>query len=136
MANKIYPKYKAAASDGGPNVDLLLGTVKLCLVDTGAYTYADAHEFLSDIPLGARISISGALTSKVMSALGAFSSANARFDSVAGPSVEALVGFVDTGSPATSRLIWFQDTGVTGLPVTPSGASYNVIIDSAGWFVL
>jgi hypothetical protein len=43
--------------------------------------------------------------------------------------------FVDTGSPSSSRLVFFQDTGVTGLPVTPAGASYNLIMDSAGWFI-
>jgi hypothetical protein len=135
MANAVYPKYKAAAISGGSLTNLLTNDVKLVLVDTGTYTFAPTDEFLSDIPSGARISISGVLTSKAVSPLAAFTSTNSRFDGVTGPSVEALVGFVDTGTPATSRLIWFQDTGVTGLPVTPGGASYN-IADPAGWFVL
>src|SRR3954465_7390433 len=101
MANKVYPKYKKAAMAGGANVNLLTGNVKVCLVDTDAYTYSDTHEFLSDIPLGARIAITGSLSSKVVTDGAAFQSANGRFDAVTGPSVEALVLFIDTGAPAT-----------------------------------
>lgn len=136
MANHVYPKFKKAAMSGGPTHDLIAGSVKVVLVDTGAYTYDPAHEFLSDIPSGARIAISGALTSKAVTDTGAFQSANTVFSAVTGPSVEAVALFIDTGAPTTSRLVMFQDTGVTGLPVTPAGASYNVIVDPAGWFVL
>lgn len=134
MANKVYPKYKKAAMSGGPNVDLLAGIVKMVLVDTGAYTYSDTHEFLSDIPAGARIATSGALVSKTVADDATFHSANSRFDGVTGVSTEAWVFYIDTGSASTSRLVMFQDTGVTGLPVTPAGASYNGVMDSAGWF--
>ena len=136
MANKVYPKFKKACINGGASTNLLTGVVKIAMVDTDAYTYDDAHEFLSDIPAGARISISGALTSKAVTDGAAFQSANGRCDAVTGASVEGLVGFVDTGAAATSRLIWFEDTTITGLPVTPAGASYNIIQPSAGWFVL
>lgn len=135
MANHVYPKAKAAAFSGGPTCDMLAGNVKIAMVDLGAYTYSDTHEFLSDIPAGARIAISGALTGKSVNADGSFKSANGLCSAVTGASVEALVGFIDTGSAATSRLIWFDDTGVTGLPVTPAGASYNLIMDSAGWCI-
>jgi len=136
MANKVYPKFKKACINGGSNVNLLTGSVKLVLIDSGAYTYDDAHEFLSDIPAGARISISGALASKGVSDLAAFTSGNGRWDGVTGVSVEAFAGYIDTGSAATSRLIWFEDDSITGLPVTPAGASYNAIQPSGGWFVL
>lgn len=136
MANKIYPKYKKAAISGGANVNLLTSNVKLVMVDTGAYTYDDTHEFLSDIPSGARIGITGALSSKAVSDLAAFTSANGRADGVTGASVETLAMYIDTGTPASSRLVAYFDTGVTGLPVTPAGASYNIIPPSGGWFVL
>jgi hypothetical protein len=136
MANKVYPKFKKKLLNGGANVNLLTSNVKLVLVDTGAYTYSDAHEFLSDIPSGARVAQSGNLTGKSVSDLGAFDSDDTSFTAVTGPSSEALVGFVDTGVAGTSPLIWFEDTAVVGLPVTPAGASYNVIADSGGWFVL
>lgn len=136
MTKRVYPKYKKAAASGGANVNLLSVTVKLILIDTGAYTYDDSHEFLSDVPSGARLSTSGALTSKSVGDDASFQSANTRFEGVTSTSAEGLLWFVDTGSPASSRLIAFQDADVAGLPVTPAGASYNVIMDSAGWFIL
>lgn len=136
MANKIYPKYKKAAISGGSNHDLIAGSVKLVMVDTGAYTYSDTHEFLSDIPSGARIAQTAVLGTKAVSDGAVFSSANSVFPTVTGASVEAVVMFIDTGSPATSRLVAYWDTGITGLPVTPSGASYNVIEDTGAWFTL
>ena len=135
MANKIYPKFKKAATTGGASVNLLTSTIKVCLVADG-YTYSDAHEFLSDIPSGDQAALSGALTGKAVTDLGAFQTANGRFDSVSSTEDKALVLFVDTGVPATSRLIAYLDTSVTGLPVTPAGASYNIVVDPAGWFVL
>lgn len=135
MANKVYPKFRAAAMRGGANVNLVTSPVKMLLVDTGAYTYADAHEFVSDIPGGAIISRSAELTGRAVTDLAAFITGNGRFESVTGVSVEAIGLYVDTGSDATSRLIFYQDTGLTGLPVTPAGASYNVVVDPAGWFV-
>lgn len=136
MANKIYPKFKKAAISGGPTVNLLTGSVKLVMLDLGTYTYDDTDEFLSDIAGGAQIGISGNLSSKSVSDLAAFQSGNGRFDAITGTSVEALAMFIDTGSPASSRLVAFFDTGITGLPVTPAGTSYNIIVDPAGWFQL
>lgn len=136
MANKVYPKFKASGHTGAADTNLLAGVVKVVLVDAGGYTYDDAHEFLSDIPAGARIAISNALASKVMTPMAAFQSGNARLDGVTGLSIECVVIVIDTGAPGTTRLVAFYDTGVTGLPVTPGGESYNVIPDAAGWFVL
>lgn len=136
MANRVYPKYKAAAMSAGANHDLLAGNVKLVLIDQDAYTYADTHEFLSDIPAGARVSISGALTGKSVGADAAFKCANSRFEAVTGLAVECVACFVDSGIPSTSRLVAFIDTGITGLPVTPDGASYNVLIPAVGLFIL
>lgn len=136
MPNRIYPKYKKAVISGGTNTNLLTVAVKLILVDLDAYTYADAHEFLSDVPAGARVSISPALANKTVTDLAAFRSDNARFESVTGLTSEGLIGFVDTGTPGSSRLVWFQDTGITGMPVTPDGGSYNVLMSANGWFIL
>jgi hypothetical protein len=133
MANAVYPKFKKAATSGGANVNVVTGTVKIAMIDTGAYTYDAAHEFLADVPTAAIIGTSNALAGKAVTDAGAFTSENARFDSVTGASVEALLWFVDTGARATSRLIAFQDTDVTNLPVTPDGDGFNVIMDSY-WF--
>jgi hypothetical protein len=136
MANKIYPKFKKKLLNGGANVNLISGNVKVVVVDTGAYTYSDTHEFLSDVPSGARIGQTGNLTGKSVSDLGAFDSDDPVVAALTGPSVEALVMYVDTGVASTSPLVSFQDTSVVGLPVTPAGASYNIVVDSGGWWVL
>lgn len=136
MANAIYPKFKKAGHNGGANVNLITGVVKMVLIDEGLYTYDAAHEFLSDIPSGARIATSGALAGKSLDDTATFKSDNVRWDGVTGASTEAAALFVDTGSAGSSRLIAFYDAGVTGLPFTPAGASYNGIPDSTGWFTL
>jgi len=135
MANAVYPKAKKAAWSGGANVNMLTAPLKLVLLDTGTYTYNAADEFLSDIPSGARLAFTGALTGKSVSDLGALDFDNPTFPSVTSVSAEAVALFVDTGSPTTSRLIVYKDTGITGLPVTPAGASYNYIVDAAGFVV-
>ncbi len=135
MANKVYPKYKKACMSGAATHDLIGGNVKMALVDTGSYTYSDAHEFLSDIGASV-IASSGNLSGKSISDLAAFQCANGRVDAATGVSVEAVVIYIDTGTSATSRLVAFIDTGITGMPVTPAGTSYNLIVDPSGVFIL
>lgn len=136
MANKIYPKYKKAAMSGAANVNLLTGNIKAVMIDEGTYTYSDSHEFLSDIPSGARIATSGNLVGKSVGDDGSFKSATTQWTAVIGVSTEAAALYVDTGADGTSRLIAFFDAGVIGLPVTPAGANYNGIPDSSGWFIM
>lgn len=136
MANSIYPKATKSAFSGEANINLIADAVKVVLVDTDAYSFDVVDQFLSDIPGGARISITGALTGKSMADDGYFHSDNPRFEGVTGAEAEAVVFFIDTGVAATSRLIFYIDTDVTGLPVTPAGASYNLIKPAAGWFKL
>jgi hypothetical protein len=135
MANKIYPKYKQALIDGASDVALDTGTVKAILVDLADYTYSDAHDFLDDVPSGARVATSGALASKTITD-GTFDAADFSFTAVTGDVSEALIIFIDTGNEATSRLVAFYDTGVTGLPITPNGADINVAINASGLFSL
>lgn len=135
MANTIYPKYKEAIIGGGANVDLAAGNVKAVLVDDADYTYSVAHEFLDDIPAGARVATSANLGTKSVTD-GAFDAANFTFTSVSGDVAEALVIYIDTGSEATSRLVAYLDTGHTGLPVTPNGGDINVTVNASGFFTI
>lgn len=113
----------------GGDIDWDANTVKAVLIDSAQYTVAiDTHQFLSDIPAGARIATSAALSSKTK-ALGVANAANVVFPAVTGASVEAVVLFADTGTPATSRLICYVDTA-TGLPVTPNGGDINLNWDT------
>lgn len=133
MANAIYPKYKQALADGAANISLSSGTVKVVLVDLADYAYSAAHDFLDDVPVAARVAISGALTSKTTTD-GLFDAADVTLSSVTGDPCEALIIFIDTGVEATSRLVAFMDTGVTGLPVTPNGGNINIVWNALGIF--
>lgn len=128
MTNSLYPSAREAFLSG--SLSWTGSTIKAVLVDTGAYTYSAAHDFLDDIPSGARVATSGALTSKTATD-GVADAADLSLVGVTGATVEALVLFVDTGDQSTSRLIAYIDTA-TGLPVTPNGGNVNVIWDNAG----
>lgn len=133
MANVIFPKYKEAVLQGNGN--LSSGNVKAVLIDLADYTYASTHEFLSDVPVAARVATSGNLTSKTFTN-GTFDSADVSFTAVTGDVSEALIVFIDTGTASTSRLVAFYDAGVTGLPVTPNGGDIDVTVNASGWFTL
>lgn len=113
----------------------LTGSVKAVLLDLADYTYSSAHQFLSDIPVAARVAISGALGSKTYTD-GTFDAADAAFTAVTGDICEALAIFIDTGNPATSRLIHYLDTGISGIPVTPNGGDINLNWNASGIFDL
>lgn len=136
MANKVYPKALERAFKGGLAVDT--ANVKAVLVDTGAYTYSNAHEFLSDIAVGARIATSANMATKTVTTV---TTDDVRFDcddftitvGASQPTCEALVYYVDTGVAGTSYLLKFVDTA-TGLPYTPpaGGGSVQIQVSANG----
>lgn len=127
MSNALYDLGREGFLGG--DIDWDADTIKAILVDNGAYTVNLAtHDFLNDIPAGARIAISSALSSKTKTA-GVANAANVVFSAVAGASVESVVIYQDTGTESTSRLIAYIDTA-TGLPVTPNGGDINLNWDT------
>ena len=127
MANALFDKARQRFLEGQFNWNT--DTIKAVLVDTGTYTVnLSAHEFLSDIGTGARISTSGAFTGKA-TAGGAADVNDVTFTSVTGASIEAIVLYKDTGTDSTSPLIAFIDTA-TGLPITPNGGDIIVTWDN------
>lgn len=126
MANKVYPSAKDGFLTG--DISWTTNTIKAVLVDTGQYTYSDSHANLSDIPSGARVATSSALTGKTVVSNVA-DAADVTLAAVSGPTVEAVVVYKDTGTASTSRLIAFLDAG-TGLPVTPNGGDITVAWDN------
>lgn len=127
MANALFDKGRQRYLEG--QFTWTTDTIKAVLVDTGTYTVnLSAHEFLSDVGSGARISTSGAFTSKTATG-GAADAADITFTSVTGASIEAIIIYKDTGSDATSPLIAFIDTA-TGLPITPNGGDIIVTWDN------
>lgn len=133
MAKVVYPKARTAF--GKAQIDVLNDDVKVVLVDLADYTYSAAHEFLSDIPVGARVSTSGNLAGKTFGTVaeGTFDANDTTFPNASGDQSEAMVGFQDTGVEGTSRLIWFDDAA-SGLPITPNGQDINVSWDAGGIF--
>ena len=136
MANAIYSKYKEACMKGGANIDLDTGTVKAALVDTGTYTFSDAHEFLSSLTgvVGTAQAIATTTVGTVAAAV--FDGDNVTYTAVSGASAEAIVIYVDTGVAGTSRLVAYLDTGVTGLPVTPNSGDISITWSASGIFKL
>lgn len=112
MANTLFDKARQRFLEA--QINWMTDTVKAILVDTGAYTPQTAiHEYLADIPLSARIAGPVTLTAKATTG-GAADAADSTFTSVSGPSIEAIVIYIDTGTEATSPLVAYIDTA-TGL---------------------
>ena len=121
---------KQAKAPGDPLAWLVAHarTVKLVLVDLADYTFNSTHNFLDDVPAGARVSTSDALTGKAVTN-GAFTSANSKFPLASGDESEALFLYIDTGTDATSALIAFIDNA-TGLPISPDGTDITINLSS------
>lgn len=127
MANALYDKGRESFLKG--EISWNSNDIKAVLVDTGAYTLDIAnHQFLSDIPGGARIATSPNLSTKTTTA-GVADCADIVVSLVTGATVEAVVFYQDTGVAGTSRLIGYVDTGL-GLPFTPNGANITLTIDN------
>ena len=131
MTSAIYPLFKQQLLQG--DYDLSTAVVRAVLIDTGVYTYSEAHDFYNDLS-GIVGTESGALGSKTFTN-GSFDSADITFTAVTGNTAEAMVLFIDTGNAATDALIAYIDSA-TGLPVTPNGGDFNVTVNALGWFTL
>lgn len=127
MANALYDFGRQGFLDG--SYDWSSDTIKTALLDSGSYT-ADlaADEFLSDVPGGAIVATSSALTGKTENA-GVADADDVVFSSVTGSNADLLLIYQDTGTGSTSRLIALIDTA-TGFPFTPSGGSVTIAWDS------
>jgi hypothetical protein len=138
MANKIYPKWKEALLQNSADSDLdgsgSTG-VYVALIDTGTYTYSDAHEFYSSIS-SAIVGTPVELTSKTFTN-GVLDAADSTWATVTGATAEAVVLYrQNAGANTTWRLVAFLDTGITGLPVTPNGGNIDCAWHASGIFSL
>jgi predicted dehydrogenase len=124
MANTLYDKGREAFLLG--DIDWVADTIKVALIDTGTYTFSQAHDFLNDV--SGVVGTAETLGTKT-STSGVADAADVTFTAVSGNSIEALILYKDTGNSATSPLIAYIDTA-TGLPVTPTGADITITWDS------
>ena len=127
MANGLYDKARQKFLDG--SISWSSDNIKIVLVDAADYTVSlSTHEFLSDIPSGARVATSDNLSNKT-STSGIADADNVTFTAVTGDPSEAIVIYKDTTNAATSPLIAYIDTA-TGLPVTPNGGDITITWDN------
>lgn len=127
MANTLYDFARQRFLEA--QINWMTDTIKVILVDTGAYTPQTAvHQYLSDIPTSARIAGPVTLTGKATTG-GAADGSDCTFISVTGASIEAIVIYSDSGTESTSPLIAYIDTA-TGLPITPNGGDIIVTWDN------
>ena len=127
MANTLYDYARQRFLEA--QINWMTDTVKVILVDTGAYTpQTSVHQYLADIPISARVAGPVTLTTKSTTG-GAADASDCTFTSVTGSSIESIVIYVDSGAEATSPLIAYIDTA-TGLPITPNGGDIIVTWDN------
>jgi hypothetical protein len=138
--NALYHKYKQAAvswSQAGlaAPIDLFTDAVMFAFVDTALYTVDLANDqFLSDIPVGAIVATGGPLLNKTVVPGGIFDADDFAVPGFAGPTVEALVVYMDTGVPGTSPLVEYVDQASGTLPFTPNGTPKIVKWPAPGLF--
>jgi len=136
MANKMYPLYAQELMKGTSN-NLLNSAegatgVFVALVDTGTYTYSDAHQFYSS--LSGIVGTDQEILTKTQ-VTGIFDGDDVTFPSVSGATCEAVVFYrKNAGANTTWPLIFYKDTGVTGLPVTPNGYDILLTWNASGIF--
>lgn len=110
---------------------------KVVLVDTSLYAFQKAiHHTLADVPVAARVAVSGALANK-SATLGTARADDITIGPVFGNVVSAFIIFHDTGVDSTSELIAYYDVA-NGLPYDPQGDSVKIHWDvgSNGIFTL
>lgn len=127
MTAVIFPSAKKAFLDG--DIDLLVDTIKVALIDTGVYTYSAAHDFYNDI--SGVVGTPGTLDNKTTTG-GVFDADDEVIASVSGATIEAVLIYKDTGNPATSPVIAFVD----GLSLTPNGGNITVQFHPSGIFAI
>lgn len=124
MANALYDKGRNAFLT--KLIDWVSDDIRIALIDTGAYTADLAnHDFLADVPGGARIAVGGASLANKTAVDGVADADDFTFTAVSGATVEALIIYLHTGSDATARLIAYLDTA-TGFTLTPNGGDVTV----------
>lgn len=124
MSNSMY----LPALDGFLTAQINMTTADLrwILIDTADYAFSSSHQFLTSVPVAARVSTSATVTGVTVSN-GVYDQGNFLFPIVVGDPSEAMVLYSHTGADATSRLICYVDT-VPGLPVVPNSTNINVTV--------
>jgi hypothetical protein len=139
MANAVYNEWKEDLLQATANTALTSTNVRVAFIDTGAYTFNQAHEFWTSLAGVYPATRAGgiALGTKTY-ANGTFDAADALFSAFSNGavSVEGIVIYIDSGVDGTSYLVLFLDTSITGMPFTPSGSDVTIAWNASGIFTL
>lgn len=139
MANAIYRKFLEYLLDAvvnGTGGDLAAMDVRAILIDSADYTFSQSHDFLDDVPAGARVAVTGTLAVASVTN-GTLDVADGVWTAVTGDQSEAVLFYDHNGgADSARRLMCFFDSSITGAPVTPSGGNINLIINASGVFAL
>lgn len=138
MPNAIYDLFKQELMKGTANnlLNSAEGTtgVYAALVDTGTYTFSQAHQFYSS--LSGIVGTDQEILTKTQ-VNGVFDGTDLTYTAVTGASCEAIVLYrKNAGANTTWPLIAYIDTGVTNLPVTPNGGNITIQWNASGIFKL
>lgn len=139
MTKVVYPA--ALASLWKANLDVEADTIKVQLVDAD-YTYNAAHDFLDDVPAGARIGTAQTIGSKTFGtvAAGVFDGADVTVPSVtAGDTVVGYVIYNDTpATDATKPLLVFvnEDAAAGAISIATNGGDIGVTWSASGIAVI
>jgi len=132
MANTWYDKTKTTIGKAGLDLNTLVDP-KMIAIETGLYTFSQAHDFLDDIPVGARLATVDLANVTFGVSLEAYLDADdVTYLTPAVGTVVAFVIYEDSGVETTSPLIVFIDSGVT-LPITTeSGRDLEIAFNPNG----
>lgn len=103
-------------------------TIKAVLVDTTVYTFDPAHEYLSQIPAGARI-ITATLANKSVSTVGGCLADPLSLAGVTGSQAGAVILYKQGAADASSPLVIYLND-LPGLPFTPTGGAVLVAFNN------
>lgn len=120
MANKFFPK--GAEKVLNAQINFATAAITVALVSS-AYTYSDAHEFLSEA--GTLVGTPVALVTKTTTG-GVFDAADVAFGAIAaGSTAKALIIYLDSGNAGTSPLLCYLDE-ITGFPFATNGGEVTI----------
>lgn len=126
MANTLYDLGRESFLKG--EISWSSDNIKVLLIDTGAYTFSQSHQYHADVAGASIIATSGNLAGKTTTA-GVADASDLTITAVSGTSIEAIIIYKDSGVSGTSRLIAYIDTA-TGLAFTPSGGDVILVWDN------
>lgn len=132
MSNVWYDK--ALTSIGRGLIDLnSLSNPKIIAIEIDLYSFSQAHEYLSDIPAGARIATTVLTTVTFGTPEGWFDAADVIFTTPTGSKeVKALIIYDDTAVEATSPLLLRIDEATILPKITESGKDLEVLWQGDG----